>query len=306
MIDLKEKILIDPFNEENWNFIIPDGTFLTWLKNNYFQREYWEFINMVNCRGQELKTIDGLENLINLCEAHFYENEIEKLDLENEKICTLNINNNKIDEIIRIKTPNLANLLCSYNKISNLDNIDAPLLLNLEIVKNNIKSLDSFKNFKNLSFLEISRNELTSLEGVEEMNNLTTLCCGKNKLKSLGGIKKLEKLNYLDICNNEISDLENLPENLETLYCNNNKIKKISFENLKNIRTISIHNNQIEELDGIENLEKLRNLYCSENNFTPEYKEYLIKYCKEKQINLCIADFILESPKVVEEVITEA
>jgi hypothetical protein len=40
--------------------------------------------------------------------------------------------------------------------------------------------------------------------------------------------------------------------------------------------------------EGIENLNNLRLLYCSHNQFTKEYEEYLRNYCKEKNIRLTI------------------
>ena len=60
---------VDPFDEDDWDEvepIEPDGTFLTWLKIKYPDKNKWKYIKYINCRRQNLNDLIGIEKLINL------------------------------------------------------------------------------------------------------------------------------------------------------------------------------------------------------------------------------------------------
>ncbi len=64
----------------------------------------------------------------------------------------------------------------------------------------------------------------------------------------------------------EIKGLEDL-KNLETLYLENNNISEIKgLENLKNLTYLNLKNNNISEIKGLENLKNLECLYLRNNN----------------------------------------
>ena len=47
-------------------------------------------------------------------------------------------------------------------------------------------------------------------------------------------------------------------------------------------------NNQLTSLEGIENLVNLQVLYCTNNQFSVDYKNYLRSYFKKRKIELII------------------
>jgi len=57
---------IDPFDEEDWDEVEPDGSFLYWLKENYPNESKWDKITIIECLNNQLTTLDGIENLTNL------------------------------------------------------------------------------------------------------------------------------------------------------------------------------------------------------------------------------------------------
>lgn len=285
MIDTK---LIDPFNEENWNFIIPDGTFLTWLKNNYFQEDNWKNITTINCYDQNIENITGVENLINLEKLIFDKNIISNIELKHDEIKYLYINNNQIKEIRKSQLPNLIRFLCNNNYINSFDNLNAPLLVFLEAMNNKMINLTGIKKFTNIVELNLNGNEISCISDIENLKNLKRLSLNRNKISSLKGIEKLNKIIFLDIGHNDITDLSPIKNlnKLEILQCNNNKITKIPFKNLSELKRLEIYDNSLKELDGIENLKKLNTIDCSGNDFTSDYKKYLKEYCNENNIKL--------------------
>jgi len=156
MINYKE---IDPFDEEDWDEVEPDGSFLYWLKENYPDESKWDKIINLNCSNKQLTSLKGIESL-------------SKLEF----------------------------LYCSYN-------------------------------------------QLTSFEGIENLTNLKTLYCYHNQLTSFEGIDQLTSFEGI--------------------------------ENLSNLTEIDCYNNQLTSLKGIEQLTNLRTLYCYDNQFSDEYKDYL-------------------------------
>jgi len=110
---------------------------------------------------------------------------------------------------------------------------------------------------------------LMTLDGIEKITNLSTLICSSCNLTNLEGIENLSKLEYLDCENNNLISLKEI-------------------ENLVELKMLFCQTNNLTNLEGIENLSKLETLYCYENNFSEEYEQYLMDYCKNKNIELDI------------------
>ena len=66
MNEMKYNHWIDLFNEEDWDEVEPDYTFLTWLKNKYPDENTWKDLTMIDCTYQNLTDLIGIDKLINL------------------------------------------------------------------------------------------------------------------------------------------------------------------------------------------------------------------------------------------------
>lgn len=166
-----------------------------------------------------------------------------------------------------------------YDKITNLsyDNME-------------LSDLNGIENFINLRRLIVNNNRLTSLKDIENLFELTEIYCESNLLTSLKGIENSKKLITLYCRYNQLKSLEeieNLVE-LRILACSDNHLYSLDLTNLVDIRYLHCYRNKLTELKGIENLTKLVQLNCFENEFPTEYRLYLRKYCKEKNIDLTI------------------
>jgi len=120
-------------------------------------------------------------------------------------------------------------------------------------------------------------------------DQITELFCHGNDLTNLNGIENLVNLEYLTCSYNNLINLKGLENlvNLELLRCSFNNLTTLKgIENLRNLKELSCYNNNLTNLDGIGNLSKLKELWCFENNFSDDYKQHLIKYCKNKNIDL--------------------
>jgi len=123
------------------------------------------------------------------------------------------------------------------------------------------------KPFDQIKSLDCTGRDLTDLEGIEKLVNLEYLFCYDNQLTSLKGIENLVNINWINCSNNRLTNLEGI-------------------ENLVNLRELYCYGNQLTNINGIENLVKLNELSCSNNRFSIDYKNYLRKYCKKRNIGV--------------------
>jgi hypothetical protein len=226
---------IDPYGEEIWD---DRKTLYNWLIQKHPNRNTWNNIEYLDCSNNQLTSLEGIENLVNLRLLYCSNNQLTILE--------------NIENLV-----NLERLYCRNNQLNSLDGIEN--LVNLEILScsnNQLNSLKNIENLVNLRELSCSNNQLTSLEGIENLVNLEYLYCDNNQLNSLEGIENLVNLRELHCYNNQLNSLKGI-------------------ENLVNLRILYCHNNQLTSLEGIENLVKLEYLSCFNNRFTDNYKKYL-------------------------------
>ncbi|PXY46013.1 T9SS type A sorting domain-containing protein [Flavobacterium hydrophilum] len=166
-----------------------------------------------------------------------------------------------------------------------------------------------------LTSLNVSNSSITDLTGLQKFTALKTLNCSTNSLKTLD-LSKNTALTTLDCSKNsmltciQVADI-NLAKKWSTtkdatasfsLDCRtftiipdtNFEAKLISLglddvadgkaetKNLANIESLNVSNSQISDLTGIQDFEKLTDLYCSSNNLT---KLDLSKNIKLKKID---------------------
>ncbi|XP_075038220.1 podocan [Mixophyes fleayi] len=244
--------------------------------------------NKLRARGIHPSAFMGLKKLHTV---HMYNNVLEKVPAGlPRRVKTLMLLHNKITGISKddfATTYTLEDLNLSYNKImSSTVHRDAfrklRLLKTLELSGNHLKSLPHGLP-KNLEILRLKDNEIIVIpqDTLAGMSKLKELYLTNNKLKInsiyTGAWAELSSLQLLDLSGNLLSYVPpDLPESLEYLYLQNNKIMTVSdsaFESTPNIKGIFLRFNMLVpgsvKAGAFHGLEKLQVLDIESNLALP-------------------------------------
>ena len=140
---IKEHLDIDPFDEEDWE-IDNLSPLLQIVRKKYGNKPYDE-ITELYCSYNQLTSLKGIENLVNLEEFDCGDNQLTSLE--------------EVENLV-----NLKEFHC-YN--------------------NQLTSLKGIENLVNLKFLSCDNNQPTSLEGIENLVNLKELWCNGNNFNKV-------------------------------------------------------------------------------------------------------------------------
>ncbi|XP_063794969.1 podocan [Pseudophryne corroboree] len=224
--------------------------------------------------------------------VHMYNNLLEKVPSGlPRRVKTLMLLHNQITSISKndfATTYFLEDLNLSYNKIiSSAVHRDAfrklRLLKTLELSGNNLKSVP-YGLPKNLEVLRLKENEISSVpqDTLAGMSKLKELYLRNNKLKInsiyTGAWSELSSLQLLDLSGNHLSYVPpDLPESLEYLYLQNNRIVTVSdsaFESTPNIKGIFLRFNMLSpgsvSESAFQGLDKLQVLDIESNLAVPK------------------------------------
>lgn len=212
------------------------------------------FTGTIDCSGQNIKDLTGIEAFVNLKKLYCYGNQLTILDLS--------------------KNTALEELLCFLNQLTTLD-----LSQNLEIISvscyNNQLQNINIKNCLKLKSFGCGGNKLTNLD-VSKNVNLKNLFCDSNQLISLDISKNLA-LERLECYSNQITSLDlSMNISLNELLCGGNQLKLLNVKNG--------HNNLITNFSSTNN----QNLLCIQvdnvnysNNNPSWYKDSFANYNTE-------------------------
>jgi protein phosphatase 1 regulatory subunit 7 len=84
------------------------------------------------------------------------------------------------------KTLRVLNL--NLNKVAELVPINVPNLMELSLVENKIEKIETFGGHPKLKKLELRRNKIANLQGLSNLPELNELYLAENKIKSLAGL----------------------------------------------------------------------------------------------------------------------
>lgn len=84
------------------------------------------------------------------------------------------------------KTLRVLNL--NFNKVAELVPINVPNLMELSLVENKIEKIETFGGHPKLKKLELRRNKIANLQGLSNLPELNELYLAENKIKSLAGL----------------------------------------------------------------------------------------------------------------------
>ena len=201
-----------------------------------------EYVNLSNTKVKDVSPLKDIELYV--------------LDISN----TENIKG--YEQIKKLKILNAVN--CDIKDISKINELEE--LESLDLSENKeIKNLDKLKN--NLSEIRLNDCNIKDINNVNHLTNLTYISLVNNNLDNINGIEKLNNLYYIDLSGNKIKDYSKIAKingNTEeddiifgetrTLVVEDAGIKDISiFNNLPNITSLYLANNEITDLSGFYN-----------------------------------------------------
>lgn len=170
---------------------------------------FFPLLRRIDASYNEIKTINGIENLPEVVNLFLHENNLTDLSFFTDpilmfpsKIKRLKIYNNDISDL----TPLTVCTSVEYLKCSG----------------NNIQNLIGLRNMKNLKDLDCYNNELDTLEELKVLRNLKTLDCSSNYLEDFKIIEFLESLEDFTCDNNpgykEIEELDDKYDGEELIF----------------------------------------------------------------------------------------
>jgi len=174
---------IDPFKEDDWDEVEPDGTFLTWLKIKYPDESKWKDITEIYCYSQKLTDLIGIEKLINLEKLSCGYNQLTELDVSNNiRLIYLLCGYNQLTKLNLSKNINLEELYCNHNQLLELDLSKNIELGYLSCYNNQLRELNVTKNIK-LNYLYCHNNKLTELDITKNIKLRKSSFRGKHNKK---------------------------------------------------------------------------------------------------------------------------
>lgn len=156
-----EEALIDldiDTNGLNGSILVSDAKYVTNL--NIHDPENNRLLPKVHSK---IKSLKGIEHFTNLKRLICFGNEIEELDLSNNKELTfLNCGQNKITKLNVSNSPNLFFLSCDSNQLTSLNLGNKPKLVEIYCNSNRLSQLD-LKGCTSLETIDASSNNLKEI-----------------------------------------------------------------------------------------------------------------------------------------------
>lgn len=253
------------------------------------------YLNLKNTKN--IKSLDGLGNLPSLENIMLSNTGITRIGTLNASISLrdFSADDGVLVSLDGLETQNeLTNLTITNNQITNIDALSTiETLEQVDITNNNITSLKPIKNNTSIRWLYASKNNITSLDGLHNLISLEELDVQSNKIqlidalsnclnlkylylkdnliKDVSVISNLTNINSLSLKNNRIESVNGLQNlNSYTLDLSNNKIQDLSAFSSGNshIQYITLSNNNLTNLNGIEGLTELTGIRADNNKIT--------------------------------------
>ena len=200
---------------------------------------------------------------------HFENTEYEILFNSNSDIIALRIRNTKFSnlKLLSILTE-LEHINLNRNRISKINGLNNLYKLkSLDLSENGISRIENLENLHKLKILDLSENEISRIEGLENLHGLRVLNLMKNEISKIENLENLYFLENLDLSINKISGIINFRglKKLKSLFISNNEIDIIDFDGLKNIRWVVANFNNISKIKNTKILLNLGDLYMCGN-----------------------------------------
>jgi len=214
-------------------------------------------VTWLDCSGRGISSLDGLEHFTNLVSLTLENNLISDLSplAGLDKLNWLNFaRNNVIDLSPLQQLRGLYGLWMFQNQVENLEPLsDLTKLGALEGNNNNISSLEPLRDHQNFHWLTVADNPLISdISPIQDYTGLEVFNIAGNPLVTdLSPLQDKTTLNHL-----------NLDRNLFT------EADLVHVQNLTNLISLTLQENQIADLNFVQNLDKLQTLTLQQNRIT--------------------------------------
>ena len=155
--------------------------------------------------------------------------------------------------------------------------------------RNNAFNLDWLGYFPNTTFIDCSNNQITSVDFLK-LTQIKNLIMRHNPICILPDLSSYTSLVELDLsyCLLTTLVIDSMP-NLETLRCKSNKIELVQLNNLPELKTLDLHDNNVTKIHGLNELSALVFLCCTANKHISLDN---IIYCYKLQFVVCDPHFI--------------
>ena len=153
-----------------------------------------------------------------------------------------------------------GNNLSDISVLGNLKN-----LKNITAINNKIENIDVLSNL-DMKYICLDGNNISNINVVSNWTNLVDMSFANNIIENVPDFSKLVNLETVNLSNDKIKSIENISGNMEELSIDNNELTSLSgVQNLSKLKILSVSNNQINSLSELESLGELENLNINKN-----------------------------------------
>jgi Leucine-rich repeat (LRR) protein len=174
------------------------------------------FIRKLNISFNQIRTLDGIDQLPQLKQLLAYACGIDKVECLKaiSKIESVLLQQNKIPRMADTFTgmSKLQELRLDQNRISKIEGLSGCVSLRkLDVSFNNIEKLEGISGLQQLQELKASNNAIKTLLPLKALPSIKDLDVSNNQLKNLDGLHQLPTLEYVKADHNMIAELRLLP-----------------------------------------------------------------------------------------------
>lgn len=153
-----------------------------------------------------------------------------------------------------------GNNVSDLSALSGLENLE-----NITAINNKIENIDTLSNL-DMKYICLDGNNISNINVVSNWTNLVDMSFSNNIIEEIPNLNNLSNLETVNLSNNKIKSIENISGSMEELSIDNNELTSLSgVQNLLNLKILSVSNNQINSLKELESLSNLENLNINKN-----------------------------------------
>ena len=153
-----------------------------------------------------------------------------------------------------------GNNVSDISVLGNLKNLE-----NITAINNKIENIETISGL-DIKYICLDGNNISNINVVSNWTNLVDMSFANNVIENVPDFSKLVNLETVNLSNNKIKSIENISGNIEELSIDNNELTSLSgVQNLSKLKILSVSNNQINSLSELESLGELENLNINKN-----------------------------------------